>query len=82
MKKLISYIAIDKEEKALVYYITSETSKQHYSEDEYDIYEVSSLKHLYQLLNDLGYDDEYFENFINYRLTHDEHLDLASRDYE
>jgi hypothetical protein len=82
MKKFKSYVAIDKEDKAFVYYFQSEASKSHYPEDEYYIYEVTSLKQLYQLLMDLGYDDEYFENFVGHRLTPDEHLDLASRDYE
>lgn len=82
MKTFKSYIAIDKEEVALVYYFQSEASKSPYPEDEYYIYEVTSLKQLYQLLMSLGYDDEYFENFIEYRLTPDEHLNLASRDYE
>jgi hypothetical protein len=81
MKKLISYIAIDKEEVALVYYIPSKRSKSCYPEDEYYIYEVTSLKQLYKLLSGLGYDDEYIENFMEYRLTHSEHATLWKQDY-
>ena len=81
MKKLVSYIAIDKEESALVYYISSETSKNYYPEDEYYIHEVTSLKQLYKLLSALGYDDEYIENFMERRLTHSEHTALWEHDY-
>lgn len=81
MKKLISYIAIDKEDKAIAFYLKSTYSKGNYPEDEYTIYEVSSISEIYDLFSSLGYDDEYIENFIEYRISDDEHLALAQQDH-
>lgn len=81
MKNFKSYIAIDKEDKAIAFYLKSAYSKGYYPEDEYTIYEVSSIREIYDLFSSLGYDDEYIENFIEYRISDDEHLALAQQDY-
>ena len=51
-----------------------------YPEDEYTIYEVSSISEIYELFSSLGYDDEYTENFIEHCISDDEHLTLWQQD--
>lgn len=81
MTKPVSYIAIDRDEKAMVWYIPTQKRKEYYDENEYDFYEITSLRELYKTLDDLGYDYEFIEDFIEYRLSHNEYFELAEADY-
>lgn len=82
MSKLVSYIVIDPDDNALVYFTTSVSDKKFLSENGYNLYEVTSLSQLYNTLDELGYSYEYIEEFIENRISSVDRLTLELQDME
>lgn len=56
--------------------------KDLYNEEETIFYEVHSLKDIYRVLDELGYDDEYFYLLVETDISHHDYFILKENDKE